>query len=131
MEIRKNDLDWHAFGYFTLKLEPLLVSSSERLLRQIATRPDVAILPKTKPALDLNHKPFQEFPVLTLDELVQQLEAVGQGIDVLTIDGVPHSVCGKPLSNILVQTDAVKHLPGDLLAIYQYCEGCKVAVRVL
>ena len=124
-------MDRHAFGYFTLKLEPLHVSPSDRLLRQIATRPDVAILPKTKPALDLNHKPFQEFPVPTLDELVQQLEAVGQGIDVLTIDGVPHLVCGKPLSNILVQTDAVKHLPGDLLAIYQYCEGCKVAVRVL
>jgi len=124
-------LDRHAFGYFTLKLEPLHVSLSECLLRQIATRPDVAILPKTKPASDLSHKLFQEFPVPTLDEFVQQLETVGQGIDVLTIEGVPHLVCGKPLTNILVQTDAVKHLPGDLLAIYQYCQGCKVAVRVL
>ena len=124
-------MDRHAFGYFTLKLERLQVSTSERLLRQIATRPDVAILPKTKAALDLTHRPFQEFSVPTLDELVQQLETAGQGIDVLTIEGVPHLVCGKPLANILVQTDAVKHLPGDLLAIYQYCQGCKVAIRVL
>ena len=66
-----------------------------------------------------------------MDELVKQLETAGQGIDVLAIKGVPHLVCGKPLANILVQIDAVKHVPGDLLAIYQYCEGCKVAVRVL
>jgi hypothetical protein len=124
-------LDRHALGYFTLKLKRLHVSPSERLLRQIATRPDVAILPKTKPVIDLSHKLFQEFPVPTLDELVQQLETAGQGIDVLTIEGIPHLVCGKLLTNILVQTDAVKHLPGDLLAIYQYCQGCKVAVRVL
>jgi hypothetical protein len=66
-----------------------------------------------------------------LDELVKQLETTGQGIDVLAIKGVPHLVCGRPLANILVQTDAVKLVPGDLLAIYQFCEGCKVAVRVL
>lgn len=67
----------------------------------------------------------------TLEELVKQLETDGQGIDVLTIGGVPHLVCGKPLANILVQTDAAKHVPGDLVAIYQYCQGCKVAVRIL
>ncbi len=78
-----------------------------------------------------SHKPFQEFQVSTLDELVSQLEIVGQGIDVLTIDGVPHVVCGKPFANVLVQTDAARHLPGDLLAIYQYCPGCKLAVKVL
>jgi hypothetical protein len=92
----------------------------------------VPVLPEPKPAPDLSsHRPFQEFPVATLDELVKQLETTGQGIDVLTIDGVPHLICGRPLANILVQTDAIKHLPGDLLAIYQYCLGCKVAVRVL
>jgi hypothetical protein len=77
------------------------------------------------------HRPFQEFRVPTLDDLVKQLETVGQGIDVLTIVGVPHLVCGKPLANIFVQTDAAKHVPGDLLAIYQYCEACKIAIRVL
>lgn len=77
------------------------------------------------------HRPFQEFRVPTLSDLVKQLEAEGQGIDVLTITGVPHLVCGKPLANIFVQTDASKHVPGDLLAIYQYCEGCKSAIRVL
>jgi hypothetical protein len=91
----------------------------------------VAVLPESKPALELSHRPFQEFRVASIDELVKQLETAGQGIDVLTIEGVPHLVCGKPLANILVQTDAVKHVPGDLLAIYQYCHGCKVAVRVL
>ncbi len=100
-------------------------------LRQVATRSGVPVLPESKPALDLIHRPFQEFRVATLDELVKQLETTGQGIDVLTIEGVPHLVCGKPLANILVQTDAVKHLPGDLLAIYQYCQGCRIAVKVL
>jgi hypothetical protein len=102
-------------------------------LRQIATRSSVEVLPKSKPALDYlsSHKPFQEFPVATLDELVIQLEKTGQEIDVLTVEGVPHLICGKPLANILVQTDAVKHVPGDLLAIYQYCQGCKIAIRVL
>jgi len=100
-------------------------------LRQVATRPGVAVLPEPKAVLDLTHRPFKEFPVATLDELVKQLETAGQGIDVLTIEGVPHLVCGRLLANILVQTDAVKHVPGDLLAIYQYCQGCKVAVRVL
>jgi hypothetical protein len=101
-------------------------------VRQIATRPDPTVLPRAKPAADLSsHRPFQEFPVGTVDELVKLLETVGQGIDVLTIEGVLHLVCGKPMANILVQTDAVKHVPGDLLAIYQYCQGCKMAVRVL
>ena len=101
-------------------------------MRQVATRSGVPVLPEPKPALDLSsHRPFQEFPVATLDELVIQLEKTGQGIDVLTIEGVPHLACGKALANILVQTDAVKHVPGDLLAIYQYCQGCKIAVRVL
>ena len=101
-------------------------------MRQVTARSGVPVLPEPKPALDLSsHKPFQEFRVATLDELVKQLEAAGQGIDVLTIEGVPHLVCGKPLANILVQTDAVKHVPGDLLAIYQYCQGCKTAIRVL
>jgi hypothetical protein len=77
------------------------------------------------------HKLFQEFPVATIEELVNQLEREGEGIDVLTVGGVLHLTCGKALENILVQTDAVKHVPGDLLAIYQHCKGCKVAVRVL
>ena len=90
------------------------------------------VLPKTKSAVDVSgHRLFQEFRVAALDDLVKQLEAEGQGIDVLTIHGVPHLVCGRPLANVLVQTDAMKHVPGDLLAIYQYCEGCKVATRVL
>lgn len=78
-----------------------------------------------------NHRPFHEFPVATLDELVKELEITGQGIDVLTVEGIPHLVCGKLLANVLVQTEAVKRVPGDLLAIYQYCQGCRVAVRVL
>ena len=100
-------------------------------MRQVAARSGVPVLPEPKPVVDLTHRPFQEFRVATLDELVKQLEAAGQGIDVLTIEGVPHLVCGMPLANILVQTDAVKHVPGDLLAIYQYCQGCKTAIRVL
>ncbi len=100
-------------------------------MRQVATRSGVPVLPEPKPVVDPTHRPFQEFRVATLDELVKQLETAGQGIDVLTIEGVPHLVCGKPLANILVQTDAVKHVPGDLLAIYQYCQGCKTAIRVL
>ena len=97
-----------------------------------APRPDANVLPKPKSAVDVSgHKLFQEFPVATIDDLVKQLEAEGQGIDVLTIEGVPHLVCGRPLANVLVQTDAAKHVPGDLLAIYQYCPGCKMATRVL
>jgi hypothetical protein len=123
----------YASGNFTLKLGLQHVAQIELPLRQVATRSGVEVLPKSKPALDYlsSHQPFQEFPVATLDELVMLLEKTGQGIDVLTIEGVPHLVCGKTLANILVQTDAVKHVPGDLLAIYQYCQGCKVAVRVL
>ena|SRR2546422_11456587 len=127
------NLHGYASGYFTLKREPQQVAQIEGPLPQIATRSGVPVLPKSKPAPDhlSSHQPFQEFPVATLDELVIQLEKTGQGIDVLTIEGVPHLACGKALANILVQTDAVKHVPGDLLAIYQYCQGCKIAVRVL
>jgi hypothetical protein len=74
---------------------------------------------------------FPGIPVATIEQLVNQLERDGEGIDVLTVGGVLHLTCGNPLENILVQTDAVKHVPGDLLAIYQYCKGCKIAVRVL
>lgn len=95
-------------------------------------RPAV-ILPATPKLAGDNssHRPFEEFRVPTLDDLVKQLEKEGQGIDVLTIEGVPHLICGKPLANIFVQTDASKHVPGDLLSIYQYCQECKVAIRVL
>ena len=101
-------------------------------MARTAPRPEVSLQARPKSAMDSSgHRPFQEFPVLTLDDLVKQLETEGQGIDVLTISGVPHLVCGKPLANILVQTDAAKHVPGDLLAIYQYCQGCRTAIRVL
>jgi len=101
-------------------------------LRQVATRSGANDLPSPKPVQQtIVHKLFQEFPVATIDELVNQLEKVGEGVDVLSVGGVLHLACGNLLENILVQTDAVKHVPGDLLAVYQYCKGCKVAVRVL
>lgn len=101
-------------------------------MRQTATRPGTNDLVTQKPVRQIAvHKLFQEFPVATVDELVNQLEKEGEGVDVLTVGGVLHLGCGNPLENILVQTDAVKHVPGDLLAVYQYCKGCKLAVRVL
>lgn len=101
-------------------------------MRQVATRPGANDLVSPKHVHQTPiHKPFQEFTVATIEELVNQLEKDGEGIDVLTVGGVLHLTCGNPLENILVQTDAVKHVPGDLLAVYQYCKGCKVAVRVL
>ena len=101
-------------------------------MRQVATRSSASDLQSPKPVQQTTvHKLFQEFPVATIEELVNQLERVGEGVDVLTVGGVFHLPCGSPLENILVQTDAVKHVPGDLLAVYQYCKGCKVAVRVL
>ena len=102
------------------------------LLRRVATRSGANDLASPKPLGQITvHKLFQEFPVARIEELVDQLERAGEGIDVLTVGGVLHLACGNPLENILVQTDAVKHVPGDLLAVYQYCKGCKVAVRVL
>jgi len=101
-------------------------------LRRVATRSDANDLAIPKPVQqETVHKLFQEFPVATIEDLVNQLERAGEGIDVLTIGGVLHLTCGSPLEIILVQTDAVKHVPSDLLAVYQYCKGCKVAVRVL
>ncbi len=101
-------------------------------LRRVATRSDANDLAIPRPVQqETVHKLFQEFPVATIEDLVNQLERAGEGIDVLTIGGVLHLTCGSPLENILVQTDAIKHVPGDLLAVYQYCKGCKVAVRVL
>ncbi len=101
-------------------------------MRQVATRSGANDLPSPKPVQQTTvHKLFQEFPVATIEELVNQLEKVGEGVDVLSVGGVLHLTCGSPLENVLVQTDAVKHVPGDLLAVYQYCKGCKVAVRVL
>jgi len=101
-------------------------------LRQVATRSSANDLQSAKPVRQATvHKLFQEFPVPTIEELLNQLEKVGEGVDVLTVGGVLHLGCGNPLDNILVQTDAIKHVPGDLLAIYQYCKGCKVAIRVL
>ncbi|HZY46528.1 MAG TPA: hypothetical protein VFE96_01910 [Candidatus Bathyarchaeia archaeon] len=101
-------------------------------MRRTTSRPDetipVRVEHKSEPP---KHKPFREFPVATLDDLVKQLETGGQAIDILTIEGVPHLVCGKPFANIFVQADPARHFPGDLLAIYQYCRGCKIAVRVL
>ena len=101
-------------------------------MARIAPRPDVSLPARPKSAVENSgHRLFQEFRVPALDDLVRQLETEGQGIDVLTIGGVPHLLCGRTVANIFLQTDAAKHVPGDLLAIYQYCEGCKVAIRVL
>jgi hypothetical protein len=119
-------------GYFILKPTWKPVFSGTGSLRQVATRSSTNDLVSPKPVHQTPvHKPFQEFRVATIEELMNQLERDGEGIDVLTVGGVLHLTCGKPLENILVQTDAVKRVPGDLLAVYQYCKGCKVAVRVL
>lgn len=97
-----------------------------------ATRENIGVPSRSKSAENISgHRLFQEFGVATIDELVKQLEAEGQGIDVLAISGVPHLVCGRPMANVFVQADAAMHVPGDLLAIYQYCQGCRMAVRVL
>jgi len=101
-------------------------------LRQVASRSGANDLIGPRPVHQtVVHKLFQEFPVASIEDLVNQLERDGEGIDVLTVGGVLHLACGKPLDNVLVQTDAVKHVPGDLLSVYQYCKGCKIAVRVL
>ena len=101
-------------------------------MRRVATSSGANDLVSPKPVRQIPiHKLFQEFPVATIEELVNQLERDGEGIDVLTVGGVLHLECGNPLENVLVETNAVKHVPGDLLAVYQYCKGCKVAVRVL
>ena len=101
-------------------------------MRQTSPRSGSNDLLNAKPVHQVAvHKLFQEFPVATIEELVNQLERDGEGIDVLTVGGVLHVACGNPLESVLVQTDAVKRVPGDLLAVYQYCKGCKVAVRVL
>jgi hypothetical protein len=101
-------------------------------LRQVATRSSANDLTRAKPASQTPvHELFQEFQVARIEDLVSQLEKDGEGIDVLTVGGVLHLTCGGPLENILVQTEAVRHVPGDLLAVYQYCKGCKVAVRIL
>src|SRR5437867_11158672 len=101
-------------------------------MRRVATRPGANDLLSPKPVGQITvHKLFQEFPVARIEELVDQLERAGEGIDVLTVGGVLQLGCGNSLENMLVQTDAVKHVPGDLVAVYQYYKGCKVAARVL
>ena len=119
-------------GYFILKLPQKPMFLGTRHLRQIATRSGASDPARNKPVYQKPvHEPFHEFQIARIEDLVSQLEKDGEGIDVLTVGGVLHLTCGKPLENILVQTDVAKHVPGDLLAVYQYCKGCKIAVRVL
>ena len=82
------------------------------------------------------HLPFQEFTVSSLEALLNILRKArikDSEIEVSTSEESQHTMCSKPIMHVLVMTDkgegAGEHK--DLAALYQYCPGCGITVRVL
>ena len=91
---------------------------------------------KSKIVTGVPHLPFQEFTVASLEGLLNLLKKArikDSEIEVSTSDESQHTTCSRPLMHVLVMTgkgsDAAEYR--DLVALYQYCPDCKIAVRVL
>jgi hypothetical protein len=92
---------------------------------------------KSKIAGGIPHMPFQEFTAESLDHLLIQIKKAripDSQIEVTSSEDGKHYTCSTPITNVLVYTS--QNLGDDqeykdLIALYQYCSGCKNAVRVL
>ncbi len=84
----------------------------------------------------VQHPPFQEFPVKSLEALVSELEKTkpeGALVEVTPIEEMHHSPCTQELNTIVIHGDETGKIlrPDELLAVYQYCAECKSAVRII
>lgn len=91
---------------------------------------------KRKTLNGVPHLPFQEFTVASLEALLNLLRKArirDSEIEVSTSEEGQHTTCSKPLMHVLVTTGrgVGEGQYKDLAALYQYCPGCGVAVRVL
>lgn len=91
---------------------------------------------KRKVLNGIPHLPFQEFQVPSLDALLNILKKAkikDSEIEVSDSEEGHHTACAKPLVHVLVMS--ARNVGGDvyrdLCALYQYCPGCRNAVRVL
>jgi hypothetical protein len=92
---------------------------------------------KSKISGGIPHLPFQEFKSSSLERLLTDLKNVKiphSQIEVSSSEDARHYACSKPLVNILMYTSnslGRDQEYKDLIALYQYCPGCKNATRVL
>lgn len=81
--------------------------------------------------------PFQEFEADSIEQLLAQIKKAkipNSQTEVTTSDDGKHYTCSTPITNVLVyrsQDLGDEQEYKDLVALYQYCPGCKNAVRVL
>jgi hypothetical protein len=91
---------------------------------------------KRNDLIGVPHLPFQEFTAPSLESLLGLLKKgkiKNSEIEVSSSEESQHTACSKPLYHVLVMT-AKGEGEGefrDLVALYQYCPDCRMAVRVL
>lgn len=90
---------------------------------------------KAKPTGEISfHIPFEEFPEKSLENLLGHLEKakpLGWIVEVSDVVEAQHMDCMKPLTHVVVHPPEEDSSPGSMGVMYQYCETCKTAVRVL
>ena len=80
------------------------------------------------------HKPFEEFPLRKVDELVTRLEKTGPKeakVEVIPMDESHHVPCMQEMIAVMVHELEDANGSHQIHAMYQYCSVCQTAVRVL
>jgi len=80
------------------------------------------------------HVPFEEFPMKRVDELVDKLEKAkpkDSKVEVNQMQESRHSPCMQEMVAIMVHNLEEGSDAPQIYAIYQFCDSCKVGVRVL
>ncbi len=82
----------------------------------------------------LPHVPFEEFSLKKVEELVAQLEKARpkeSKVEVTPMEDSHHSPCMQEMTAIMIHDLETANGTPQIYAMYQYCPGCRIAVRVL
>ena len=80
------------------------------------------------------HKPFEEFALKKVEELVAQLEKARPKearVEVTPMEESHHVPCMQEMTAVMVQDPENAEGTPQVHALYQYCPVCQMAVRVL
>ncbi len=80
------------------------------------------------------HLPFEEFHVPSLNALLAMLEEIKpkeSKVEVSPIDDTQHIPCMRPLTHIMVLNKSEEKETPKIHAMYQYCQICRLAIRIL
>ena len=88
----------------------------------------------TEPQTSIPHVPFEEFTLKKVEELVARLEKVkpkNAKVDVSLMEDSHHAPCMREMTAIMMHDIDQGNPQPNIYALYEFCQTCETAIRVL